>query len=64
MPNYIVKDNQIHFRQSFARPVLCKLFVTLQDLGVMVLDGDSRIYPNMVNLSESEFLYVIELSGE
>lgn len=64
MPNHIVKDNQVHFRQGYPRPVLCKLFVTLQALEVVIYDTGNKIYPHSVIMSESEFLYVIELSGE
>jgi hypothetical protein len=65
MPNYIVKDEYIHFRQSFPRPVLCKLFPTLFQLVNIedIKDTGSKVYPYSVKMSESEFLYVLELAG-
>jgi hypothetical protein len=63
MTHYIVKDNQVHFRQGYARPVLCSLFVALHALGVTVGDTGSRVYPHSVEISESEFLSVIEMIG-
>jgi hypothetical protein len=64
MPNHIVKDNQVHFRQSFPLPVLCKLFVTLNELDVTVYESGSKVYPHKVNISESEFLSVLEIIEE
>lgn len=61
MKKYIVKDNTIQFRQSFPRSILCELFTTLYTLGYTIFETGSRLYPHSVNMSESEFLSVIEL---
>ena len=62
MKLYIVKDNQIHFRQGFSRQVLCNLFLTFYALDVMVYDTGSRIYPYYVLINESEFKSILELA--
>lgn len=62
MKHYIVKDNQVHFRQTFPRPVLASLFVTLYALGLTVQDTGSKVFPHSVTISESEFLSVIEMT--
>lgn len=64
MPNHIVKDNQVHFRQGYGLSVLRGLFVTLQALGVTVGDTGSKVYPHSVQITESEFLSVLEMIGE
>jgi hypothetical protein len=63
MKPYIVKDNQVHFRQSFPRDVLAWLFVTLYALGIEIRDTGSKLYPHSVKITESEFLSVIELAS-
>lgn len=62
MPNYIVQDNQIHFRQSFSRDILRNLFVTIYALELTIYDTGSKRYPHMVILSESEFLSVLDMA--
>ena len=64
MPNHIVKDNQVHFRQGYALPVLTNLFTTLRALEIEVKDTGSRVYPYAVGISESEFLLVIQIIEE
>lgn len=65
MPNHIVKDNQVHFRQGYPRNVLSKLFtIIINELGLTIGDTGNKVYPHSLEISESEFLYVIELSGE
>lgn len=59
MKRYIVDGSKVHFRQG-TLPVMWN--VTMSQLGVYVyLTGDKR-YPYAVELSESEFLSVIELA--
>ena len=62
MKNYIVRDNQVHFRQSFPRAILQGLFVTLYALEVVIMDTGSKIYPHSVKLSESEFISILDLA--
>jgi hypothetical protein len=61
-PDYIVKGREIHFRQSFPLPVIRSLFTSLWELGFEIRDGASRTFPNVVEMSESEFLSVIEMT--
>jgi hypothetical protein len=62
MPSYIIKGDEVHFKQSFPRSILMGLFTTLYALGIDIGDTGNKIYPNRVIMSESEFLSVLELA--
>lgn len=64
MPNHIVKDNLVLFRQSYPLHILTRLFVNIYTLGIVIYDTNNKLYPHSVIMSESDFLSMIELSGE
>jgi hypothetical protein len=62
IPDYIVRNDTVLFRQSFERDILIGLFTTLYALGLNVQDTNSRIYPYRLQISESEFLSCLEMA--